>query len=146
MDLKFDGLMLETHISPKEAWTDAKQQITAAELIEILQNLKIRNHQEIEEAEIIGFRSQLMELDDSIIQLLHERMKVSATIGNYKKEHNLAVLQSSQWEESLRKNVKKAMMAELSEEFSTTLFKLIHQESIHIQSTILNSVNQHEND
>jgi chorismate mutase len=146
MDLKFDGLMLETHISPKEAWTDAKQQITAAELIELLQNLKIRNHQEIEEAEIIGFRSLLTELDDSIIQLLHERMKVSATIGNYKKEHNLAVLQSSQWEESLRKNVNKAMIAELSEEFSTTLFKLIHQESIHIQSTILNSVNHHEND
>lgn len=146
MDLKFDGLMLETHISPSEAWTDAKQQITASQLSDLLQKLKIRNHKEIEEAEIISFRSSLSVLDDSIIQLLHERMKVSATIGNFKKTHNLAVLQSNQWEESLRKNVQKAMNAELSEEFSTTLFKLIHQESIHIQSTILNSLDQHESD
>jgi chorismate mutase len=146
MDLKFEGLMLETHISPSEAWTDAKQQITASQLVDLLQKLKIRNHKEIEEAEIISFRSSLSVIDDSIIQLLHERMKVSATIGNYKKTHNLAVLQSNQWEESLRKNVQKAMISELSEEFSTTLFKLIHQESIHIQSTILNSLDQHEND
>ena len=145
MDLKFDGLMIESHCAPAQAWTDSKQQIDAVELSALLKKLTIRNFHEIEEAELIAFRSSLSELDDAIIQLLHERMQVSATIGNFKKEHNLAVLQSNQWEESLRKNVTKAILADLSEEFSTTLFKLIHQESIHIQSTILNGPNEDEN-
>ena len=71
-------------------------------------------------------------------------MKISETIGNFKKEHNLAVLQSSQWEETLKKNVNKAIASNLAKDFSTALFKLIHEESIHIQSEILKSDKKRE--
>ena len=144
MDLKYAGLMIETHFQPGYAWTDSKQQVDANLLSELLDKLKIRNHNEIEGAEIKEFRAQLQALDEDIIHLLRERMKISETIGNFKKEHNLAVLQSSQWEETLKKNVNKAIASNLAKDFSTSLFKLIHEESIHIQSEILKSDKKRE--
>ena len=136
-DLRYDGLMIETHCSPKDAWTDAKQQITPAELSTLLNSLKVRGRQEIEEAEIIELRSQLTSKDEEIIRILRERMDVSSFIGSYKKQHNIAILQNSQWEESLRKNLERAKIADLSPQFSNDLFRLIHQESIRIQAEIL---------
>ena len=144
MDLKYHGLMLETHFQPDKAWTDSKQQIDAEDLNILLNKLKIRNHNEIEDADIQEFRAQLQALDEDLIQLLHERMKISETIGVYKKKHNLAVLQSSQWEETLKNNVRKATQSNLDQDFSTSLFKLIHEESIHIQSEILKSDKKRE--
>jgi chorismate mutase len=136
-DLRYDGLMIETHCSPKDAWTDAKQQITPAELSTLLNSLKVRGRQEIEEEEIIQLRSQLTSKDEEIIRILKERMDVSGLIGSYKKQHNIAILQNSQWEESLRKNLERAKNADLSPQFSNDLFRLIHQESIRIQAEIL---------
>jgi chorismate mutase len=136
-DLRYDGLMIETHCSPKDAWTDAKQQITPAELSTLLNSLKVRGRQEIEEEEIIQLRSQLTSKDEEIIRILRERMDVSSLIGSYKKQHNIAILQNSQWEESLRKNLERAKNADLSPQFSNDLFRLIHQESIRIQAEIL---------
>ena len=136
-DLRYDGLMIETHCSPKDAWTDAKQQITPAELSTLLNSLKVRGRQEIEEEEIIQLRSQLTSKDEEIIQILRERMDVSSLIGSYKKQHNIAILQNSQWEESLRKNLERAKNTDLSPQFSNDLFRLIHQESIRIQAEIL---------
>ncbi|MBU3658316.1 MAG: 3-deoxy-7-phosphoheptulonate synthase [Flavobacteriales bacterium] len=136
-DLKYDGLMIETHCSPKDAWTDAKQQITPVELSKLLNALKIRGRQEIEEEEILNLRSQLTSKDEEIIRLLRERMEVSGLIGAYKKQHNIAILQNNQWEESLRKNLDRAKNADLSPQFSNDLFRLIHQESIRIQAEIL---------
>ena len=135
-DLRCDGLMIETHCSPKDAWTDAKQQITPAELSTLLNSLKVRGRQEIEEEEIIQLRSQLTSKDEEIIRILRERMDVSGLIGSYKKQHNIAILQNSQWEESLRKNLERAKNADLSPQFSNDLFRLIHQESIRIQAEI----------
>lgn len=136
-DLRYDGLMIETHCSPKDAWTDAKQQITPAELSTLLNSIKVRGRQEIEEQEMIELRSQLTSKDEEIIQILRERMGVSGLIGSYKKQHNIAILQNSQWEESLRKNLERAKNADLSPQFSNDLFRLIHQESIRIQAEIL---------
>ena len=136
-DLKYDGLMIETHCSPKDAWTDAKQQITPSDLRILLNSLTVRGRQEIEETEIIELRSQLTSKDEEIIRNLRERMDVSRLIGSYKKDRNIAILQNSQWEESLRKNLERAKNAALSPQFSNDLFRLIHQESIRIQAEIL---------
>jgi chorismate mutase len=136
-DLKYDGLMIETHCSPKDAWTDAKQQITPSYLGILLNSLTVRGRQEIEEVEIIELRSQLTSKDEEIIRNLRERMDVSRLIGSYKKDRNIAILQNSQWEESLRKNLERAKNADLSPQFSNDLFRLIHQESIRIQAEIL---------
>ena len=141
IDLKYDGLMLETHCNPREAWTDAKQQVSPAELAELLAKLHFRDRREIEEAELLEFRAKINAMDEAIIHLLTERMFTSGLIGKFKKEHNLAILQKARWEELLMSNVDKAVKLKLSNEFSTQLFKLIHQESIHIQSQILNDKN-----
>jgi len=144
MDLKYAGLMIETHFQPVHAWTDTKQQVDANLLSELLNKLKIRNHNEIEDSEILEFRAQLQTLDEDIIHLLRERKKVSELIGVFKKEHNLAVLQSSQYEETLKNNVLKAVESNLAKDFSIALFKLIHEESIHIQSEILKTDKKRE--
>ena len=137
LDLKMDGLMIETHYNPSIAWTDAKQQVTPEALFELLAGLKIRNRMEISDASLQDQRAILMSIDDEIIRLLKQRMVVSAEIGKFKKEHNSVIFQSNRWEEVLRKNVQKAVESNLSPQFSQEMFKLIHQESIRIQSNIL---------
>lgn len=137
LDLKYDGLMIESHCNPMNAWTDAKQQITPNDLNELLSNLIVRDHSEIEADEIQQLRAQINIKDEELIQILRDRMAISEKIGYFKKDRNSAVYQPTRWEEVLRKNVIKAMDAQLSDEFSKELFKLIHQESIRIQSEIL---------
>ena len=143
MDLNYDGLMIESHVNPSLAWTDAKQQITPTELKELLQSLTIRNRAEIDEDAMLAFRDQLTQTDESLIQLLKNRMRISEQIGKFKKDKNHVILQSNRWEEALRSNVLKASSEGISEEFVTQLFKLIHQDSIRIQSDIL-SKNDHD--
>lgn len=143
MDLKYDGLMIESHVNPSVAWTDAKQQITPDELKALLKSLTIRNRSEIDEDSMFALRDQLNETDESLIQLLKHRTSISSQIGQFKKDHNHVILQSNRWEEALKKNVQKASAAGLSEEFVMQLFKLIHQDSIRIQSEILST---NEND
>ena len=143
MDLNYDGLMIESHVTPSLAWTDAKQQITPAELKELLRSLTIRNRAEIDEDAMLAFRDQLTQTDESLIQLLKNRMRISEQIGKFKKDKNHVILQSNRWEEALRNNVLKASSEGISEEFVTQLFKLIHQDSIRIQSDIL-SKNDHD--
>ena len=137
MDLNYDGLMIESHVDPSHAWTDAKQQITPAELKELLNSLTIRNRAAIDEDAMLAFREQLTQTDESIIQLLKNRMRISEQIGEFKKDKNHVILQANRWEEALRRNVLKASAEGISEEFVTQLFKLIHQDSIRIQSDIL---------
>jgi len=137
MDLNYDGLMIESHVDPSHAWTDAKQQITPAELKELLNSLTIRNRAAIDEDAMLAFREQLTQTDESIIQLLKNRMLISEQIGEFKKDKNHVILQANRWEEALRRNVLKASAEGISEEFVTQLFKLIHQDSIRIQSDIL---------
>lgn len=86
---------------------------------------------------MLAFREQLTQTDESIIQLLKNRMRISEQIGEFKKDKNHVILQSNRWEEALRNNVLKASAEGISEEFVTQLFKLIHQDSIRIQSDIL---------
>jgi chorismate mutase len=145
-DLKYDGLMIETHCNPSVAWTDARQQITPKQLNELLTNLKVRNRQEIEASEIIEFRSEITNKDEEIIRLLQERMHISEKIGKFKRDKNTVILQSSRWEELLKINLEKAIKANLSQDFSNELFKLIHQESIRIQAEIFSENNNDKED
>jgi chorismate mutase len=143
MDLNYDGLMIESHIDPIHAWTDAKQQITPSELKNLLCSLTIRNRSEIEEDAIFMLRDQINQTDEALIQLLRNRMRISEKIGVFKRDHNHVILQTNQWEEALKRNVQRASKEGLSEEFVAKLFKLIHQDSIRIQAEILS---KNEND
>ncbi|WP_373055495.1 chorismate mutase [Zunongwangia sp. H14] len=142
LDLNYDGLMVETHHTPDEAWSDAKQQITPATLVQIMKDLKIRK--EISESEefqnkLNNLRAQIDVADNQLIELLSKRMKVSEEIGKVKKAQNVSVLQTKRWNEILGKMVLEGEQHGLSEEFILRLFKAVHQESINHQEKIMNA-------
>lgn len=140
MDLDFDGLMIESHITPDEAWSDAKQQITPEVYGELITKLNIRKHglAAEEKTKLDQLRKDIDLIDEELIHILGSRMKVAREIGQYKKDHNLTILQSDRWMEVLHKFVEKANNNHLSEEFITKVIKAIHDESISQQEEILN--------
>ncbi|GHA26688.1 cytochrome c4 [Salinimicrobium marinum] len=140
LDLNYDGLMVETHYDPDNAWSDAKQQITPATLIQIMKDLKIRK--EVSESEdfknkLNNLRAKIDVADNQLIELLAKRMKVSDEIGQVKKAQNVSVLQTKRWNEILGKMVLEGEQHGLSEEFILRLFKAVHQESINHQEKIM---------
>ena len=142
LDLNFDGLMVETHWDPDNAWSDAKQQVTPERLVEIMRDLKIRKPSDEEaeyQAELGTLRAQIDVIDQAILDQLGKRMKVAESIGNLKKSKNVAVLQSKRWNEILGRMVLEGEERGLSEEFILRMFKAIHQESINHQEQIVKS-------
>jgi chorismate mutase len=137
VDLKFDGLMIEVHPNPAVAKTDAKQQLTPKEYLELLANLNLRSREAIDQEEIRELRANISILDNQVVELFAKRMDLVEQIGHYKKRNNIAIFQPNQWEEALAKFLRLSEDAELSKEFAAEVFKLIHQESIDIQSKIL---------
>ena len=99
LDLNFEGLMIETHVTPDDAWSDAKQQITPERLVEIMDEIKVRNPKA--EGEVLDklkdLRSEIDVIDNHILDTLSERMKVVEKIGQVKKEQNIAILQDDRW-------------------------------------------------
>ncbi len=141
LDLNYDGLMVETHHTPDDAWSDAAQQITPATLVQIMKDLKIRK--EVSESEefqnkLNNLRAKIDVADNQLIELLAKRMKVSDEIGKVKKAQNVSVLQTKRWNEILGKMVLEGEQHGLSEEFILRLFKAVHQESINHQERVMN--------
>lgn len=137
VDLKFDGLMIEVHPNPAVAKTDAKQQLTPKDYLELLATLNVRSREAIDQEEIRELRANISILDNQVVELFAKRMELVEHIGHYKKRNNIAIFQPNQWEEALAKFLRLSEDAELSKEFAVEVFKLIHQESIDIQSKIL---------
>lgn len=142
LDLNFDGLMIETHCDPENAWSDAAQQVTPIKLVQMMRDLRIRKETD-EEAEYLNdlsnLRAQIDVLDNQLIDMLGKRMKVSDAIGLLKKKRNVAVLQTTRWNTILGKMILEGEERGLSEEFVLKLFKAIHQESINHQEKIINA-------
>lgn len=137
MDLGFDGLIVESHCDPDKAWSDAKQQITPEVLDYILGLLVIRNGTVTTEG-IHELRKQIDELDNSIMELLSKRMSVCREIGQYKKEHNMTVLQTSRYNEILDKRGAQGSLCGMDPAFIKDVFEAIHEESVRQQMEIIN--------
>ena len=141
VDLDYDGLIIESHTRPDEAWSDAKQQITPAELLQILSGITWR-HENSDQAEFIHalarLREQINQIDDELMLLLGRRMKVSESIGQFKKDNNITILQTSRWNEILGKAMQEGKKFGLSTEFITKYLEAIHLESIQHQNKIMN--------
>ena len=139
LDLNYDGLMVETHYDPDNAWSDAAQQITPAALIQMMLDLKIRE-EEGQEAEyknkLNTLRAQIDVIDQQLLGSLGKRMKVADDIGLLKKENNVSILQTKRWNEILEKMIHGGDQNNLSEEFILKVFKAIHQESINHQHKV----------
>lgn len=141
LDLDMAGLMLETHIHPQLAWSDAKQQLTPDQLSEVIGNLKPRNADfSTEEGrnKLGELRESINKLDSDILQIMSDRMQVAKRIGEYKKENEVTVLQVARWDEILNSRISAGSMLGLEKEFVTKLYSLIHKESIDIQNKIMN--------
>jgi 3-deoxy-7-phosphoheptulonate synthase len=142
MDLNYDGLMIESHIDPANALSDSAQQLTPNDLKELLSRLILRNASTSDPKllDILGeLRQQIDVFDDHLLDLLEQRMKVSETIGRYKKENNITILQSTRWDEIINKVMTRGLAKGLSSEMIDTIFKSIHQESINHQMKVMNN-------
>jgi chorismate mutase len=142
IDLDMDGLIIESHIDPDKAWSDAKQQITPERLAEMLGEIAWRKedvNSEEYHAALEKLRQQINHLDDELMQILGQRMKVAEKIGEYKKNNNITILQTNRWNEILERAFKKGEKLNLSKEFITRYFDAVHMESINHQNKIMNS-------
>ena len=140
LDLNFDGLMIETHNDPDNAWSDAAQQITPKTLINLMKDLVIRKESLEEKSfinELENLRIKIDNADSQILDIIGNRMKVSEEIGKIKKNQNVAILQSARWNDILEKMISDGKEKGLSEDFILKIFKAIHQESINHQEKIL---------
>ena len=140
MDLSFDGLMIETHITPDEAWSDAAQQITPEAFGAMMAELVIRRAAPETGEEVNLLSRKRMEidlLDDELIHILASRMRVVREIGAYKKEQNIAILQAERWNEIIRKFLVHGENQGLNPEFLTKIIKAVHDESIEQQEKVM---------
>ena len=141
IDLDFDGLIIESHIDPDNAWSDAKQQITPEKLGELIGNIRWRKEDVASpeyQAALEKLRQQINNLDDELMQILSQRMKVAENIGQYKKENNITILQTNRWNAILERAFAKGEKFGLSKEFVTKYFDAVHMESINHQNKIMN--------
>lgn len=141
IDLDFGGLMIESHIDPDNAWSDAKQQVTPERLDEMLKSLKWRreNSNELEFLNALAhLREQINQVDDELLTLLGQRMKLADKIGMFKKENNITILQARRWNDILERAFEKGEQLGLSKEFITKYFDAVHLESINHQNKVMN--------
>ncbi|HET8884803.1 MAG TPA: bifunctional 3-deoxy-7-phosphoheptulonate synthase/chorismate mutase type II [Salinimicrobium sp.] len=141
LDLNYDGMMVEVHNNPDEAWSDAEQQITPENFVQMLSDLKRRNKGVNNIAsfnELKNLRSKIDLTDDALIDLLAKRMKIAEEIGKVKKEQNVAIFQPERWREIQEKMKLEGSQKGLGEEFILQLCQAIHLESINHQKKVMN--------
>ncbi len=136
MDVGFDGLIVEAHCNPECAWSDKAQQITPQTLAYIVRNLVIRERNTSTES-LNELRAEIDKIDDTLLELLSRRMRVSREIGQYKKEHDMPIFQAQRYEEVLARRAAQAVAMGMSREFMRTVWQAIHEESVHQQMEIL---------
>lgn len=145
LDLDMAGLMIESHINPDEAWSDAKQQVTPSVLGRIIDGLVVRTVSSSNKAfkdTLSILRDQIDHLDDEIMTRMASRMKISEKIGQYKKENNVTILQVNRWDEIVQTRVGMAKAMGLDEGFMRDFLRLLHHESIQIQTKVMNKMEE----
>ncbi len=141
LDLGMDGIIVESHIDPDNAWTDAKQQITPNVLSQMLDTLAWRKveHESLsndDASRLESLRSSIDRLDNELLELLAARMNVVREIGEYKKRHGMDVLQPNRWAELMSKRLSVGSKLNLNDEFIHTMFERLHDESLKTQTSI----------
>lgn len=142
IDLDFDGVMIESHIDPDNAWSDAKQQITPEELGDLISSIVWRKEQvDSQELQTVleTLRQQINHIDDEMLQLLAQRMRIADRIGEYKKNNNVTILQTNRWNEIIQRACNRGENLGLSREFITRYLDAVHMESINHQNKVMNS-------
>lgn len=140
LDLDFDGIMIESHRDPDNAWSDAKQQVTPERLGEIVKSLIVRKSQLDDDAEntLEALRQQIDRIDNYMLEIMAERMDIARKIGEFKRDNGITILQTNRWDEIINDRVEKAAKKELTRDFVIEMMDAIHQESIRHQTKIMN--------
>ncbi|NQZ77233.1 MAG: bifunctional 3-deoxy-7-phosphoheptulonate synthase/chorismate mutase type II [Ekhidna sp.] len=148
LDMNYEGLMIESHIDPDNAWSDKKQQVTPDRLDDILSDMTIRRS-DVPDAELNEklnhLRRQIDMVDDELLELLGKRMKIAEDIGEVKKDKGVTILQTNRWEEIIEKASAKGKLQGLSKKFMIRYLNAVHQESIDHQNDIMNQSELEEN-
>jgi len=142
LNMGFEGLMIESHINPDNAWSDAAQQVTPHQLEQIIERLlkpELSSNDPIFKTKLEQLRKQIDSLDFKILDLLSQRMELVREIGEYKKENNITILQIERWAEIFESRMEKAEEMGTTPAFIESLINAIHQESIRQQSEIINT-------
>lgn len=137
MDMGFEGLIIESHSCPDEAWSDAKQQVTPDVLDFIIDRLVIRDNVDTTES-LTALRKQIDEMDNQLMDLLTRRMRVSREIAGYKREHNMGVVQTGRYNEILDKRGAQGTLCGMDADFIKKVYEAIHEESVRQQMEIIN--------
>ncbi len=139
-DMGMEGLMLESHIDPSCALSDAAQQLTPADLAKLLDKLVIRHENANNpdfETQLDVLRNRIDAIDAELLETLSSRMDVVKKIGQYKKDSNVTALQIGRWTKLMDERVNIGKKLELNEKFVKTLFQLIHEDSVRMQTEIM---------
>lgn len=140
LDLGVDGLMVEAHPNPDQAWSDAAQQVTPERLGEILHHLKARRETSADAgflATLEVLRERIDRIDHDLLDILAMRMRVVEEIADCKRENNVSTLQVSRWAALLEDRVGRAESLGLTPDYARALYEIIHRESIRRQSEIM---------
>lgn len=144
LDLDMQGLMIESHLDPSIAWTDAKQQVTPAALSEIVNNFNLRQPESKNEEfidKLAELRKQIDKIDDLVLQKLAERMSITQKIGEFKRDNKVTILQVNRWDEIMSRRTAFAKALKLDINFTEKFLELVHGESIRLQTEIMNAGN-----
>jgi chorismate mutase len=142
LDLDFDGLMIESHRDPDNAWSDAAQQVTPERLGEIISTLVVRSSKLDDYAvdKLEALRAQIDRIDNYMLEIMGERMDIARKIGEFKRDNGITILQTNRWDEIINDRIKKAAKKDLTEDFVKDMMEAIHQESIRHQTKIMNNI------
>ncbi|MCY1517503.1 2-dehydro-3-deoxyphosphooctonate aldolase [compost metagenome] len=142
LDLDMQGLMIESHLDPSVAWTDAKQQVTPAALAEIVSRFALRKPESKNEAfidKLADLRKEIDKIDDLVLQKLAERMSITQKIGEFKRDNKVTILQVNRWDEIVSRRTAFAKALKLDVNFTEKFLELVHGESIRLQTEIMNA-------
>lgn len=140
-DLNYDGLIVESHICPEEAWSDASQQLEPEALGDMIRSINWRSTRsdDPEYLQALGrYRDQIDQIDSEIFDLLSRRMAIADNIGRVKRDNDVVILQSGRWASIVDRVLSQADKLQLSEDFLRTVLEAIHIESIEHQNRIMN--------
>ncbi len=141
-DMGMEGLMIESHVDPSCALSDAAQQLTPADLGKLLDKLVIKhataNNPDFE-TRLDLLRNRIDALDSELLEILSSRVDIVKQIGKYKKDNNVTALQINRWSQLMEDRVKLGKKLDLNETFVKILFQLIHEDSVRMQTEIMDS-------
>jgi chorismate mutase len=142
LDLDMQGLMIESHLDPSIAWTDAKQQVTPAALSDMVSKFTLRQPESKNEEftdKLADLRKEIDKIDDLVLQKLAERMSITQKIGEFKRDNQVTILQVNRWDEIIQKRTAFAKALKLDVNFTSKFLELVHSESIRRQTEIMNA-------